>query len=239
MHGLPLLALATCSVIPVLGCTQHDKPKPVAEAPAVTSDTPSPAASPKTTPPDDIDLASLQASMKCPGTTFKAACEILDEFKKGTAWDFTLIHGADARYFGRGMEATASGVVERYFFLIARRVPLNEVSASDLPIKQVFRPLESSRELEIAQAPKLLRLLEKDDAVSKTIQTAKYVLEYAPGIWDGASASKGVSTFAQTGGGAYVRMVDKRRLVWVQPAVARPGGSTAEGTYAILYPLSW
>jgi hypothetical protein len=239
MYGLPLLALATCAAIAVLGCNQHDKPKPAAEAPAVTSDAPAPSDSPKAPPPDDIDLTALQASMKCPGTTFKAACEILDEFKKGTAWDFTLIHGADARYFGRGVEATASGVVERYFFLIARRVPLNEVSGSDLPIKQVFRPLESSREVEIAQAPKLLRLLEKDDAVSKTIQTAKYVLEYAPATWEGAAASKGISTFAQTGSGAYVRMVDRRRLVWVQPAVARPGGSAAEGTYAILYPLSW
>ncbi len=177
--------------------------------------------------------------MKCPGSAYKAACAVLDQFKKGTAWDLTMIRGADARYFGQGVEVGPDGAVERYYFFIAKRVPLNEVSASDLPLKLSFRPLETTRNVELAQAPKLMRLLEKDDAVSRTISTVKYVLDYAPATWDGASATKGVSTFAQTASGAYVRMVDNRRLVFVQPSLTRPGAQPGEGTYVLLYPVSW
>lgn len=231
-------ALTACAVILGTACSKNETPTPAATTtpPATTS---APVDTPKAPAPDDLDVAQLQATLKCPGTSFKAACEILDEFKKAAAWDLTMIRGADARYFGRGVEASGGEVAERYYFLIAKRVPLNEVSASDLPLKLSFRQLETSREVEIAQAPKLLRLLEKDDAVNKTIQTAKYVLEYSVSAWDGASASKGPSTFAQIGGGAYIRMVSNRRLVLVQPAPTRPGAQPGEGVYALLYPLSW
>ena len=198
-----------------------------------------PTPAPKPPVPEDLDVAALQTSLKCPGSAYKAVCELLEDFKTAGAWNTDTIRGVDARYFGKGFNVQDDKAEEQLYFMVAKKVPLNETAPGDLPLKLVFRTVDSTLANERAAAPKLLRLLERDDAVGKGNQTAIYLSSYAVSHWDSVSASKGVSTFAQFGSGAYVRMAGGRKLILVNPTPLKPGGKVGEGAYSVLYPVSW
>lgn len=231
--GWLLIPLLTWS----LGCDKKSDAGSAGVAPP--SAAPEPTEKPKPEPVTDIDAKSLLASLECPKSKHEAACEVLDAFEKGKPWNTTNIRGDEARYFGKALVYLNDEVTEQWVFLVVKKIPLNEASPGDLPLRVALREIDKDRSAEIGHADKLLRLLERDDAVNKRNQTANYILDYTPSNWDSSAATKGASTIFHVGAGAFVREGPGRSIVVVQRDAAKPGAAAGDGMFVKLFPLSW
>lgn len=230
--ALPALLLAAA-------CEEKPAAKPTEPTPAASTASEPAAEQPKREPVEDFDVAGLKEEFKCPNKTNAAVCEVIEGFAGGTKWNFATIQGKDARYFGKAVVRKGGELQERWVFLVVKKVPLNEVTEGDLPLKIALRELDESQTAEINHADKLMWKLRRDDAVTKSNQTANYILGYAPSKWDSAAQTKGESVIFHIGGGAFVRQGEKRTLQLVKLEAAKPGASSADGLFVRLYPLSW
>ena len=228
--ALPALLLA-------LGC--DEKAEKSAAAPAASSASQPEVAAPKREKVSDFDVKPLLEQFKCPNKTNKDVCEVFEGFAKGTKWNLTSIQSEQARYFGKAIVYKGGEATERWVFLVVKKVPLNEITEGDLPLKIALRELDDSRTTEIGQAEKLMWLLKRDDAVTKRSQTANYVLDYTPSNWDSSAETKGNSIILHVDGGAFVRQGEARSLHLVKVDVARPGATSTDGMFVQLYPISW
>lgn len=234
---LVILLAAACA----LPACDKGNSKAEPDAAPVASATAAPSAAPRPRP-DDLDVPALRQPLKC-ATAAKnprPVCQVLDEFEKADAWNLETIRGTDARYFGQATIVEKGQPRMGWYFLVVKKVPTNEVAAGDLPIKVAIRELEPTLGAENAQAPRLLRALEHDDAVSKGNSTIQYVKSYAPSNWDGANVTAGPSTIMHSQGGMFVRENKKRQLHIIQLAAVGVGGANSgDGIYATLHPVSW
>lgn len=226
----------------VLAASCEDKSaekKPAAAAPAVSSAAPPVDEQPEPRTVSDFDTKHFREQFKCPNKANKGICDVLDGFDEGTAWKLTRIRGKEARYFGKAVLSSGGEIQEAWVFLVARKVPLNEVTEGDLPLQIALRTLDESNEAVKNHTERLLRKLQRDDAVTKRNQTANHVLDYAPSNWDSAAETKGESIILHIDGGAYVRQGKGRSLYLVKVEAAKPGSSEADGMFVRLYPLLW
>lgn len=224
------------------GCQKAaPKREPIPEASASASAAPS--APPTASRPrgDDLNLAALRTHLKCAAGAKKPTgiCGVVDEFEKASAWNLETIRGTDARYFGQTF-VNEKGVTRSAFqFLVVKKVPTNDVTPGDLPIRVAFRELDANLKSENKHAPKLLRILEHDDAVTKMNTTAEYIKTYAPASWDSAALTAGASTLLHVEGGAHVREGRGRRLYLIKQSPSSPDSTASDGVFAVLWPLSW
>jgi hypothetical protein len=189
--------------------------------------------------PDDLDVAKLQETLKCKGAAPKAACLGLAEFSAGRAWNLDTVRGQDARWFGQAWVLDKGVARSGYYFFVLKKVPTNEVAPGDLPVKVALRELDPTLGPENTHAPKLLRLLQHDDAIPKQNRTAEHVKTYAPASWDLATHTSASSTFVPSGEGIWVREGGSRNLLVVHLVAAATGAVPGDGVYANLYPVSW
>ena len=197
---------------------------------------------PKRVVAEDTDVEHLSSQLKCtskPSGSNKTACEILDSFRKGVAWDLTTIRGDEARYFGKAVAFSNGKAEEKWAFMVVRKTALNLVSPGDLPLRVIIRDLDKNLAAENTHAQKLWALLKRDDTVTRRNATANHVLSYAPATWDSASPTNGVSILVHASDGAFVRQGSDRALQIVQLDAARPGESGFSGTLLTLLPLLW
>lgn len=236
MRAVSMLLVAAVS-LPGAGC-EKKAPEPAQVAPEKSAEPEAP--KPTRPTPDDLQSASIQQALRCPGG-YKPACEVLDRFDKAGAWNLDLIRAEEARYFGKGYAIENDKLAERYYVFVVKKIPLNRVEPGDLPIQVSMRELDPSLGPENVHAPRLLRILERDGAVdNRTNQTAQYIEKYNPVDWHAAAPTKGPSKLLYLGAGAYVRQrADQRTLELVQIEPAKPGAKTADGLFVTLYPLSW
>jgi len=228
--ALPALLLA-------MGCDQKTE-KPAAP-PAASSVSQPEVEVPARETVTDFDVKQVQEQFKCPNKANKEVCDVIEGFAKGTKWDPSTIQSQDARYFGKAVVYKNGESKERWVFLVVKKVPLNEVTKGDLPLRVALREVEDSRTVELAHAEKLYWLLKRDDAVTKRNQMANYVLDYTPSNWDSSAETKGNSVIFHVGDGAFVRQGEARTLNLVKVDLARPGSSSTDGMFVQLYPISW
>ncbi|MBI5533913.1 MAG: hypothetical protein HY898_14420 [Deltaproteobacteria bacterium] len=231
--GLSLFAVTLVA----LGCGKGQTPAPVDAAPAASAS--AAPTQPFVARPEDIDVARVRDPLKCTPASKKPVCMTLNDFEKADAWNLETIRGADARYFGQGTFIEKGVSRDAYVFLIAKRVPTNDVAAGDLPLKVAVRELDASLKAENTHAVKLMRALQQDDAFAKTNATVMYLKTYAPSSWDGANVTTGPSTILHSQGGVFVRESKNRRLYAVRLAPMAPDTTPGDGMYATLYPVSW
>ncbi len=228
-------------VVPLLffvgGC---EKEKAASESPPpVVSIASEAVETPKREAVEDVDIKGLLKKFGCHDKANKAICDVLDGFDKGKKWEPTSIQGNEGRYFGKAVTNTKGVRKERWVFLIIKKVPLNEIADGDLSVKVAFRELDKDKVAENNHAPKLLWLLQRDDAIPKRNQTANHVLGYAPSNWDSASPTQGTSIILHVDDGIYVRQGEDRSLQLIKTELATPGSASTDETYVRLYPLSW
>jgi len=230
---LPLIALAA-----VVGACSKPAAPPAADA--------APSAEPSAAPaqafrprPEDIDVTRIREPLKCTPGSKKPVCALLAEFEKGDAWNLDTIRSGEARYFGQATVIEKGQLRNPYVFVIAKKVPTNDVPAGDLPIKVAVRELEAGLKQEQIHAPKLMRGLEADDLSNSYSPTLAYLKSYAPANWDGANVTTGPSTILHSEGGVYVRESKKRKLFVVRLTAMSPDSQPGDGMYAMLHPVTW
>lgn len=229
--------LATLALLSTAACDKKSDTQP-------TDPTPAPSATPTVEEPKpkavaDIDVKHIQEQLKCPAKGHKAACDVLEGFETGKKWDLTTIQSQEARYFGKAIGYKDGVPEERWVFLLVKKVPLNEVTPGDLPLRVALRDLDKSRVAENQHAEKLLWLLQRDDSISKRNTTANFILTYTSNNWDSAAPTDGASTILHIAGGTYVREGKGRSLHVINIEAARPGSTSIDGTMVQLYPISW
>jgi len=189
--------------------------------------------------PDDIDPKALTATLKCPGGAFKDACAILKDFDSAVPWNLDTIRSGEARYFGEALIYKSGKPTSSYYFMVAKKVPTNDVSPGEIPVKTALRELDAPSGPESTGAPKLLRALAHDDAAPSNNMTASYVKNYAPSLWEHVTPTQTTSAYIQVPGGAYLRETKSRQIIVVKVEPASAGSILGDGLYARLWPLSW
>jgi hypothetical protein len=224
LPALALLALAACD----------PPPSSSAAASASASAAPAPASTPAPEPlaaPDNLDVASLQKSLKCGGDAKAGACGVLARFTSCTAWD-AVSPGGEARFLGRGVAVEGGKSRDAFVVVRSRRVPLAEVAPGQIGAKIAVGELTKDEGGAFDQADRTVRAFERNDVPPKSSPTLEYLKKRTE--WKEAFAAKttGGQVFAE---GAYLCQGPRHELLLVQ----RGSKSSADGLYAELWPVTW
>ncbi len=186
-------------------------------------------------PPTALDVETLKKALKC-GAKGAGPCEVLAEIHDCEPFD-PVTSGGDGRWLGDAYITKKGAFTEDYVVVRSRRVPITEVGAGQLPAKMAVDVIPDTYPDEREHAPKAIRAFERGDVPPPTNQAIRYTKERSE--WAEAYTMKadGNQVYAAIHGGAYFCKISKQRLAMVELAQDRE--HPADGTYAILWPVSW
>lgn len=234
----PLALLALLASAALAGCD----PSPAPGAAPATSAAPSAAPSaqsapePAPPPPEDLDVAELQAALKCAGNPKLAPCAVLAKVATCTPWSASPPSG-EGRWIGRASVVAEGKTTDTVAVLRLKSVPTVEVGPGQMNVKIALAEIPKEESAALGQADKIIRAFERGDVPPRQSPT----LEYLKGRtdWPDAPAvrTKGGHVQAIAQGGTYLCEGPKRQLLAVQRAATRRG--SGDGMYAELWATTW
>lgn len=238
------ILLAPLALSAAIGCDKSASSTdgaPSASASAATSasaaPTPPPtAAEPAMPPPDNLDVAGLQKSLKCAGNAKSGPCRVVAQFATCKEWNPVSPSG-DARWIGQGFVVEGAKTTEIVSILRAKRVPTSEIGAGQLPVKIGLTELAKEEGTAYDQADRAIRSYERGDIPSRSSPTLEYLKKRES--WPDAFAVRtvGGQVYAITQAGTFACLGPKQQLYVVQRAST--SASSGDGVYAELWATSW
>jgi hypothetical protein len=230
MRSLFLL-IVTGTLLTTSCKTEAPSPASVQSAAALTA---SAAAAPKLPTPKPLSVDNLERALKCRGAD--GPCQVLKQFKDCIAWN-PAATSTDSRWLGRGHVVRKGSFTDEYTLLRSRRVPVSETGPGQMNAKFA---ISSIPELETAarrHADKALRAYKRRDVVKATNATVRYIKERSEWLEVSAMLAEKNQVYVASDGGAYLCALKDQRLLLVERSTnpEHPG----DGTYVILWPVSW
>jgi len=114
----------------------EDSPKPAPSAPSAsvaTTTTPTASAAAAVPTPEPLDVAALDAALKCGGKGH-GPCAVLQDFHDCIEWN-PVTAGGDARWLGEGYVVSGGAFVDQLTLLRSKRVPTTDVGPGQLPVR--------------------------------------------------------------------------------------------------------
>lgn len=227
-----------CSVLGLstVGC--DDSPKKTAPTATATTEAEAPpkkSAAPAPPPPKPLDVEGLQKSLKC-GAVGHGPCEILEQFNGCIDWS-PVTQGGDGRWLGKSTVVKKGSFVDEVALLRSKRVPLADVGPGQLPAKIGLTDIPDERVTEKRQAEKAIRAYDRGDVPRPSNQVIDYIKRRDD--WPEAFSMQAEENqvFVAVDGGMYLCQKDNQRLLAVKLSNNRE--HKADGTYAMLHPVSW
>ena len=223
-----------------LGCDKPSGGGATASSAAPTaSASPSPtqaAAEPPPPAPDDLNVAALQKTLKCPAEPKSGPCKVLAAFAACKEWN-AISPSGDARYLGRAYLVEGAKTTEQIAVVRSKRVPSQEVAPGQLAVKIAIADVPKEEGAAFDQAERAIRAFERNDVPPRSNPTLEYIKKRSE--WPDAHAARTVSgqVLVNTGGGAYICQGARQQLVVVQ----RSGrvGADGDGLFAELWATTW
>jgi hypothetical protein len=219
----------------LLGCdnkTSGGAPTATASATASAKPTATAEAPP---PPEALDVETLKKALKCGGKG-AGPCEVLAEIHDCEAFD-PVTSGGDGRWLGEAYITKKGAFTEDFVVVRSRRVPSTDVGPGQLLAKMAVDRIADTYPEERDHAPKAIRAFERGDVPPPTNQAIRYTKERSDWAESYTMKAAGNQVYAALHGGAYFCKISKQRLAMVE--LAQDRDHPADGTYAILWPVSW
>jgi hypothetical protein len=227
-------------VAPALALLGCDPPAPAPAVSSASSLSPAPSASSVSAAPAavllDLDVASLQKTLKCGGDATSGACGVLTKFASCTEWN-PISPSGDGRWLGRGWAVEGAKVTEQFALVRSRRVPTSEVAAGQIGVKIAITDLPKQESSAFEHADRAIRAFERNDVPPRSSPTLEYVKQRTDWPEAFAMRTSGKHVYAIAANGTYYCQGQNRTLLVVQRAATR--GSNGDGLYAELWPTSW
>jgi len=236
---LALVALvALVALLGLAACEQPPAPDAAPAGSAAPSAAPSAqtAAEPPPPPPDDLDVAELQAALKCAASAKSGPCAILAKAASCSPWGASVPSG-EGRWIGRASVVAEGKVTDTFAILRLKNVPLAEIGPGQLPAKVALAEIPKDESSAHGQADRVIRAFERGDVPPRTNPALEYLKQRTE--WPDAPAvrTRGGHVQAIAQGGLYLCEGPKRQLLAVQRAATRRG--SGDGTYAELWATTW
>ncbi|EYF06666.1 hypothetical protein [Chondromyces apiculatus] len=193
-------------------------------------------AEPPPPPPADLDVAELQAALKCgPGSKSKP-CAVLAKVASCAAWTPSVPSG-DGRWLGRAWSVEGAKTTEVFVAMRVRNVPLTEIGPGQLNLKIALIEIPKSEESAFDNAERALRSYERGDVPPRASPTLEYLKQRKE--WPDAPAvrTRGGQVFAVAQGGTYFCEGPRRTVLAVQ--LPETGRGSGNGLYAELWATTW
>lgn len=233
----PLLLLA---ILPLhAAACDPSSPAPTAPSadasPSAAAVPPSPPPTPAAAPPDDLDVADLQKTLKCGGQK-AGPCALLAKVAECKPWSATVPSG-DGRWLGRASVVANGQTADGYAIFRLKSAPLSDVGPGQLPARMALAELTKDDGAAHEQADRTIRAYERGDVPPKSSPTLEHLRRRDQ--WPDAFAvrTRAGHVYGIAQGGTYICQGPKQQLLVVQRAATR--ASSGDGVYAELWATSW
>jgi hypothetical protein len=216
----------------------EDSPKPAPGAPSAsvaTTTTPTASAAAAVPTPEPLDVAALDAALKCGGKGH-GPCAVLQDFHDCIAWSPVTASG-DARWLGEGYVVSRGAFVDQLTLVRSKRVPTTEVGAGQLPVRIGIAAIPDDMAAERTHAEKAIKAFKRSDVARKGNQAIDYIKSRTDWPEAFAMQSKNNQVYVAVEGGVHLCALKDQRLLMVKASTNR--AHPADGVYATLWAVSW